>query len=96
MGQVMKLGDVIDRLAECDSEDTIYAAEPWTEQSEAIVLREPDTGGLPSEALDNDMKYLLEVSIARDFIKDWISFLKEHPAPSVLCQRVIEYAINDA
>jgi len=70
MGQVAKLGDVIDRLAEFDSEDTIYAAEPWTEQSEAIVAREPDAGGLPSEALDTDMKYFLEVGIAQSFIED--------------------------
>lgn len=45
MGQVAKLGDVIDRLAEFDSEYTIYAAEPWTEKSEAVVAREPDAGG---------------------------------------------------
>lgn len=49
MGQVTRLGDVIGRLSELDSEDSIYASEPWTEQSEAMVTREPEAGGLPTE-----------------------------------------------
>lgn len=87
---------MIDRLAEFDSEDTIYAAEPWTEQSEAMVAREPDAGVLPPEALDTGMKYLLEVGIAQDFMEDWLASLKEHPTISAVCQRIIDYAINDA
>lgn len=96
MGQVARLGDVIDRLSELDSEDTIYASEPWTEQSEAIVAREPDAGGLPLEASDAGMKYFLEVSIAQDFVEDWLASLNERQMPSTVCQRVIDYAINDA
>lgn len=96
MGQVARLGDVIDGLSEFDREDTIYASEPWTEQSEAMVAREPDAGGLPPEASDAGMKYFLEVSIARDFVEDWLSSLDEQPTPSTVCQRVIYYAINDA
>lgn len=96
MGQVVRLGDVIDELPEFDSEDTIYAAEPWTEQSEAMVAREPEAGGLPSEVSDAGMKYFLEVSIAQDFVEDWLASLEKRPTPSAVCQRLIDYAINDA
>lgn len=96
MGQGMRLGDVIDGLPEFDSEDTIYASEPWTEQSEAMLAREPDTGGLPPEVSDAGMKYFLEVSIAQDFVEDWVASLKQQPTPSAICQRLIDYAINDA
>jgi hypothetical protein len=96
MGQVARLGDVIDRLSEFDSEDTIYASEPWTEQSEAMLAREPDAGGLPLEASDAGMKYFLEVSIAKEFVEDWLASLDEQPSPSAVCRRVVDYAINDA
>ena len=96
MGQTMRLGDVLDRLSEFDSEDTVYASPPWTEDSDAMVAREPDQGGIPPEASDADMKYFLEVSIAREFEKDWLASLEEEPTPSTTRQRLIDYAINDA
>ena len=96
MGQVIRLGDVIERLSEFDGDDTIYALEPWTEESEATVAREPDIGGLPLEASHAGMKYFLEISIARDFVEDWLASLDGQPTPSAVCQRVIEYAIDDA
>jgi hypothetical protein len=95
MGQVVRLVDVIDRLSEFDGEDTIYASEPWTEESEAMVAREPNAGGLPPEASRAGLKYFLEISIARDFVEDWIPSLDARPT-SAVCQRVIDYAINDA
>jgi hypothetical protein len=96
MGQVVRLGDVIDRLSEFDGEDTIYAFEPWTEKSEAMVAREPEIGGLPPEASHAGMKYFLEINITRDFVEDWLASLDGEPTPSAICQRVIAYAINDA
>ena len=96
MGQAMRLVDVIDKLAEFDSEDTIYALEPWTAESEAVVAREPAQGGLPPDALEAGMKYFLEISIAKDFAEDWRNSSDGHPNAWSVCQRVIEYAINDA
>ena len=96
MGQAMRLVDVIDKLPEFDSEDTIYALEPWTAESEAIVTREPAHGGLPQEALHAGMKYFLEISIAKDFVSDWGTSSGGQPDAWTVCQRVIEYAINDA
>ncbi len=96
MGQIASLGDVIGKLSEFDSEDTIYASEPWTEQSEAMVAHEPDAGDLPPEVSDAGMKYFLEVSIAQEFIEGWLASLDALPMPSNLYRRVIDYAINDA
>lgn len=96
MGQRVRLGDVIDRLAEFDSEDTIYAREPWTADAEAVVAREPDEGGLPPEASQAGMKYFLEISIAQDVVEDWRKSSAGRSTPSPVCQRVIEYAVNDA
>lgn len=96
MGQVVRLADIAERLSEFDSNDTIYASEPWTAASDAIVAPEPETGGLPAEAAEGGMKYFLEVSIASDFVVHWAASLKEEPNSSAVCQRLIAYAINDA
>lgn len=89
----MRLGDVINRLSEFDSEDTIYA---WTDQSEAMVAPEPDAGRLPQEVSNAGMKYFLEAGIARDFVEDWLGSLDEQPTPWAVCRRLIDYAIHDA
>ena len=96
MGPGMRLGDIVEKLSEFDSAYTIYAAEPWTEQSEAMVAREPDAGGLPREAEAAGMKYFLEVSIAQDFVEDWVATLRLQPTRPAICRRLIGYAINDA
>jgi len=96
MGQIMRLGDVLDRLSEFDSEDTVYASEPWTEDSDAMVAREPDQGGVPPGASDAGMKYFLEVSVAQVFKEDWLVSSKDEPTLSATHQRLIDYAINDA
>src|SRR5262249_19567857 len=89
-GHVVRLGDVIGRLAECASEDTIYASELWTVESEAMVAREPPVG---AEASHAGMKYFLEISIAKNFVGDWLASLDDHPTPSAVYQRVIDHAI---
>src|SRR5450756_24238 len=40
MGQIVKLVKLVERLAELDGEDIIYACEPWTEDSDPMVARE--------------------------------------------------------
>jgi hypothetical protein len=43
------------------------------------------------------MMYFLEVDIARDeVLEGWIASLNEKPTSAAICQRLIEYAINDA
>jgi hypothetical protein len=92
----MRLADIVARLAEFDSNDTIYASEPWTERSDAIVASEPALGGLPTDAARAGMKYFLEINIAREFVEDWINSLRERPSSLAISQRLIQYAIHDA
>jgi hypothetical protein len=96
MGQMMTLAQVVDRLAEFDTADTIYASEPWLPSSPAVVAPEPAPGALPDIATNSGMTYFLEVNIAAEFLEDWIAGKGEAPSPSAACQRLIEYAVNDA
>ena len=91
----MKLIDVIGCLGELDGESTIYAAMPWTQESEAIVAREPESTGVRVEAERLGMKYFLEVFVARDFIEDWRRGIEVPPTLSQMCARLIEYATAD-
>jgi hypothetical protein len=100
MGQIIKLLEVVERLAELDDEDTIYACEPWTEDSDAMVAPEdPESSapfGIPLEAADAGMNYFLEVLIAREVVEDWVASLGEKPNSTAICRRLITYAIDDA
>ena len=58
-------------------------------RTDAIVALEPERGGVPPEAAEVGMKYFLEVSIARDFVEDWIAALDEKPSSSAICKRLI-------
>ena len=88
----MTLFEIIQNLAAYDAEWTIYAAEPWTSESRAIVASEPDSGDLPPKAKDLDLKYFLEIFIARELLADLGGTL----TPEEQCKRVIHYAIHDA
>ena len=98
MGKKAKLIQLVERLDELDDEDTIYACEPWTQNSEAMVAPDPesDPDGTPPEATEAGMTYFLEVFIAREVVEGWTASLDEKPTLAETCQRVIEYAINDA
>jgi hypothetical protein len=98
MGQTVKLIRLIERLAELDDEDTIYACEPWIEDSDAMVAREDPKAhyGVPLEAAEAGMEYFLEVFIAREVVEGWLNNLDEKPTLAAICQTVIHYAIYDA
>lgn len=96
MEEVSRIGDTIGRLASLDQDATIYAAEPWTAESVAIVAIEPDSGGIPEEAATRGLKYFLEVAVARDFLEGWESTLDSTPTAPERCARLIRYAIDDA
>lgn len=96
MGAMMKLIEAIRDLDSLDEESTIYAAEPWTENSEAIVAREPEVRGLLSEAERLGLKYFLEVFIASEVLEGWMSNLDAQPTLQQKCARLIKYAITDA
>ncbi|WP_189047106.1 hypothetical protein [Aliidongia dinghuensis] len=83
---------MVQNLGTLDETNTIYAVEPWTTESKAVALPEPDNGTLPAKAKRLNATYFLEVFIACDLLKDF-------PTSSILedkCVRLIRYAIDDA
>lgn len=92
----MTLLKVIRELDFLDKESTIYAAMPWTENSVALVLPEPESGGVPQEADELELKYFIEVFIAHEFLTDWEANLDIIPTIHEKCERLIHYATNDA
>ena len=92
----MKLIDAVANLKKFSEEETIYAQEPWVPDSEVIIEREPDNGGVPDNAKKSEMVYFLEISIAKEFLEDWIAFSDDVVSIENQCIRLIQYAINDA
>lgn len=90
------LRDTLAHLTKLDEDATIYAAEPWTCDSIAIVALEPDDGCLPKKATKLNLVYFLEVAGAREFVEGWEASLPQPANPDERCQRLIQYALNDA
>ena len=91
-----KLIEVVANLASYDPEMTIYAPKPWSCDSEAIVVREPDEGGLPREAKSCGAVYFIEVFVAKEFLDGWTASKARSISAREQCERLIQYAINDA
>jgi hypothetical protein len=89
----MKLLDITESIGSLSGDDTIYAVEPWTCTSEALLAVEPADGGLPIAAAERGMKYFLEVFVARGFLEGLAETL---PTAEAKCDRLIQYATNDA
>jgi hypothetical protein len=79
------LGEVIAGLSAADDDLTIYAEEPWTPRSRAVVAEEPDDGSLPGEA--QGLRYFLEVFLGREVAEAY---------PTAAVEAVMYYAVNDA
>ncbi len=92
----MTLQQIVEELDSLDKANTIYVAEPWMENSKAMVLPEPEEGGLPLEAKKLGLKYFLEVFIAQDFVEGWVENLHIEPTSLQKCLRLIQYATTDA
>lgn len=93
---IMTLKDVVAKLDSFESEHTIYASRPWTETSTALVLQEPDEGGVPEEATSLGLNYFIEIFLASEFLEDWAASLAAAPTIEEMCRRLIVYAENDA
>ena len=92
----MTLLEVIEGLDCLPEEATIYARQPWSCESIAIVDNEEEEGGAPESARPMHLKYFIEVAIAREFLEDWENSV-DHSTTSVQrCERIIRYAEDDA
>lgn len=92
----MKLREAIASLSSLNDEDTIYANEPWTAESDVVVMREPDAGGVPPAAAEKGMTYFIEIFIAREFLEGWQQNEKRPLSLEEQCARLIYYATYDA
>lgn len=94
MGTMM-LRDTLASIEQLDEDATIYAAEPWTAASPAVVALEGEQEAM--DALRDGMAYLLEVSIAREVIEVWAAWRGGRvPNPEECSEAVIYYAMNDS
>lgn len=96
MRGAVRLVEIVAELAAHDDELTIYAKEPWTCDSETVVVREPDAGDRPAEATAIDASYFIEVFVAKEFLDGWRASQEPTATAQEQCERLIQYAINDA
>lgn len=93
----MTIREAVARLSDYDDEDhLIFAAKPWTADSEAMIVVTPDDNSEPEDVKGTNLKYLLETFIAIEVIEDFESGLGREPSLEEKVARVIEYSINDA
>ena len=88
----MTLLDVVQNLDKLEAESTIYSSVPWTTNSIALVTSEEEFKKMNR----SELKYFLEIFVARDFINDWISNSQKEFTIEEKCIRLIQYAITDA
>jgi hypothetical protein len=91
---MMRLGEAVASLESLDSDATIYAAEPWTPDSRAMVACEGTSEAVA--AVSGGMRYLREVRIAVDAVEVWSAWRAGRiPSADERCEAVIHYAVND-
>lgn len=90
----MKLLEAVQQIATLDGESTIYARLPWSSTSDAQLAVEGSEEERKAKAAG--LRYFIEVFIARDFLEDWRASEKKPPTDEQCCERLIEYATNDA
>jgi len=89
--------ELVSNLATLDREMTIYALEPWTLHSPAVLASPAEDGRIAAaERKVCPHRYFLEVSIAQDLISDWLEQISPKPTISEQCERLIHYAMYDA
>lgn len=89
----MRLSEVVADLESIDDTFCIVAKRPWSEDSEAQVVRLKDDFRVPEEALSGGYEYFLEVSVARD---EALGGLGSQLSAEQRLEAIIFYAENDA
>ncbi|MER5705105.1 hypothetical protein ABT023_24580 [Micromonospora sp. NPDC002296] len=83
---------LIERLAVLPDDPTLYAARPWSPESDAVAAIEGPGGESPTE-----FPYLLEVELAREAVDVWSEWRKgRRPTAGDACAAVIHYATHGA
>ncbi|WP_020584407.1 hypothetical protein [Endozoicomonas elysicola] len=93
----MKLLEATEAIESLNQEETLYVKLPWTPESE-VALRIEDEDATVSTPLDLKEKgyeYFLEVYLTKEFKEDLLETGKYNTEIDI-CNRIIQYAINDA
>ena len=93
-----RLIDLVVGVSEWDDDDTtIYAVEPWSCDTPAILVSPaPDTIA-PIERAGTNYAYFLETFVAREVLEDFAASLGGAAATDAArCERLIRYARDDA
>jgi len=93
------LQEIVRRIDEFDDAEgalTIYAADPWKPSTLAVVACQRDDRRVPDEAVAAGCRYFLEVSIALEVLEHFPTLHGHQPSEAEKCERLIEYAENDA
>jgi len=89
----VRLVDVIRELTSFEDKADIYAREPWTEDSEAVVVQgEAEC----TRATHRGLMGFMEIRMAREFLEGWFQNVPERPSLAEQCARLIHYARFDA
>lgn len=91
-----KLIEIVKDLNTLNEELTIYAVDPWTPDSEAILGMEPDDAVAPPEAVAMGAQYFIDVYLAKEFLEGWATGKRKTSTVAERCARLIKYTINDA
>lgn len=91
----MNLLEVIRDLDRFDPDHTIYAKEPWTPDSLAIVALQPDEGD-PADVTRLGVKYFLEIFIANECLEGWQKGNGRLPTLEEKYDLISYYAMYDA
>lgn len=89
----MRLREIIERIDRGSDALCIVAKQPWGPESEAQLIRLTEDFKIPSELLQQEYEYFLEVSVALDEVLDG---LEDILSPEQRFKAVLFYAENDA
>lgn len=95
MGEITTLLQIIDGLHGSDDDATIYAIEPWRKDSPALLVSEESHE--PFKVVGGTKyTYFLEVSLSKQFLSEYTTHAEQSPSLEQKCERLIQYAIDDA
>lgn len=92
----MTLLEIFEKIASLNGDLTIYAVKPWTPESSAMLVHDPDAQRPAEEATRAGMSVFLEVFTVQDLLEDWDASAVVKPTVRQQCERFIRYATDDA
>jgi hypothetical protein len=92
---VKKLLQLVEQIGALDEDDVIFARPEFSADSDAATYPLTADDRVPEEPKKLGLHYFLEVSIAREVLEGLTSG-KSSMTLREQCERLIQYAINDA